>query len=233
MCQPENQEDITLRLRAKQREQDRIQRMKIEEKRRANKEKRDAESKFTTKKVDYSQKHLVRIDSKTYFYINPGENEQEARKKFMETYSKSFKKEDEHASPKEIITKVCRRCKEDKPIKRFYRDTRSTDTRESVCIDCREEQKLLGKKKKQIVMASIGYIRSATAVQLKKLRMEDDSVTVCAHFGCNKRLTLQERLCGRRCVDHPRIIRKPYFISLKNGIENEEVSHRGRKKLHR
>lgn len=146
---PEKQEDLTLRLRAKQREQDRIQRMKIEEQRRANKEKRDAESKFTTKKVDYSQKHLVRIDSKTYFYINPGENEQVARKKFMETYSKSFKKDEEHASPKEIITKVCRRCKEDKPIKRFYRDTRSTDTRESVCIDCREEQKLIGKRKKR------------------------------------------------------------------------------------
>jgi len=35
---------------------------------------------------------------------------------------------------------------------------------------------------------------------------------VCMHFGCGKTLTLQERLCGKKCAEHSKL--KPLDIML-------------------
>lgn len=52
------------------------------------------------------------------------------------------------------------------------------------------------------------YIKSATARQMKKWRKDGDPVAMCAHFGCGKRLTLFEQLCGNKCVAHYDRVRK-------------------------
>lgn len=41
---------------------------------------------------------------------------------------------------------------------------------------------------------------------------------ICSHFGCKKRLSLQESLQGERCIDHPKTksIDASYFVQFPN-----------------
>lgn len=107
------------------------------------------EPKFETRRVDYGQKHLVRIDNKTFFYINPGEDEKAAREKFMKTYAKSFKAEEENPVPKDQKEKTCRRCKQPKKLKCFYRNQKAPDSRDDTCIDCKTEMAEISKRQKR------------------------------------------------------------------------------------
>lgn len=107
------------------------------------------EPKFETRRVDYGQKHLVRIDNKTFFYINPGEDEKAAREKFMKTYAKSFKAEEENPVPKDQKEKICRRCKQPKLLKFFYKNHKAHDARDETCIECKTEMAEISKRQKR------------------------------------------------------------------------------------
>lgn len=145
---PAQQEDIILRIKAKGREQEKQKGMLLESQRLKRKEMLNA-PKFKTPDVDYSKKHTVRIDSKTFIYINPGEDEEQAKKNFLKIYSRSFKKDEEHIVEKEVITKICIRCKKDKPVKEFNKENRERNGRNKICNACREELEELARRQKK------------------------------------------------------------------------------------
>ena len=145
---PEKEPDIALRIRAKERLEEEKQRINIEAQRKANRTRKLEESKLLTKVVDYSQKHMVKIDSKTWIVVDKGSNEKAAIEKFNENNPKYLEKEGDNKKSKEIKTKLCPRCDAEKEIKHFYKDTRSKDGRNRICTDCVYELDELRKRKK-------------------------------------------------------------------------------------
>jgi hypothetical protein len=130
----QNKKEVEKQKKLLEKQKARQERLNMDEKSRVQREKARG-PKFNMRKVDYSQKKTLRIDSKTFIYINPGEDEEAARANFMKTYKKSFNPDE---VLKEVKTRVCRRCKDDLPINKFSQSqTASTARRSGICDDCK------------------------------------------------------------------------------------------------
>lgn len=66
-----------------------VQRLNMDEKSRVAREIARG-PKFKTKETDYKKLRTLRIDRKTFIYINPGQDEEKAKADFLKTYKKSF-----------------------------------------------------------------------------------------------------------------------------------------------
>lgn len=103
---------------------------------------------YQTKQVDYTQKRMVKVDSKTWIYVDPGQDQKKAVEKVLTDYKKSLSKNEELLTPKEVKLKTCRRCKKDKPLKEFKHSSANTARRSGVCDSCLEEIEEIAKRQK-------------------------------------------------------------------------------------
>lgn len=105
--------------------------------------------KFVTKQIDYNVKKTLRIDSKTFIYINQDEDEEAAKARFFKAYP-NFRSDNDKTGIKEVKTKECKRCKTPKQLKDFYKSSRMDDHRDNICSDCRRDLEEIRKRQSKL-----------------------------------------------------------------------------------
>ncbi len=104
-------------------------------------QKKKEEKVFATKSTDYSQKRLIRVDSKTFIYVSVDEDTEEAiarHKAIMERAKKVAEEKESGPRIKKKSTKVCIRCCQRKELDDFPKNKKSEDGKDEMCDKCHD-----------------------------------------------------------------------------------------------